>query len=76
LPFAFGFAAVFAGAAAFGAAFVAGFGVAAAFFPAMVFAPSNFVVDNFYRGPIRFLQTNAAPAFPQIICCGALEAKA
>jgi hypothetical protein len=69
LPFAFGFAADFAGAAAFGAAFAAGFaaGAAAGFFAAMVFAPSNFVVDNFYRKPDSVRKTNAAPAFPQVI---------
>jgi hypothetical protein len=64
LPFAFGFAADFAGAAAFGAALAAGF-AAAGFFAAMVFAPSNIVVDNFYRGQIRSPRTNGAPLFQQ-----------
>jgi hypothetical protein len=63
LPFAFGFAPVFAGAA-LGAAFVAGFGAAAGFF-AMVFAPSNIVVDNIYRKPDSDSLTNIPTAFPQ-----------
>ncbi|MFZ1108198.1 MAG: hypothetical protein WAN43_07620 [Rhodomicrobium sp.] len=69
MPFAFGFAADFAGAAAFGAAFAAGFaaGAAAGFFAAMVFAPSNIVVDNFHRKPDSVRKTNAAAAFPQVI---------
>jgi hypothetical protein len=68
LPFAFGFAADFAGAAAFGAAFAAGFAAGAAgFFAAMVFAPSNIVVDSFHRKPDSVRETNAAAAFPQVI---------